>query len=187
MWERRSTGTAFWIMITGITGSWRRCVRSGTGSERSQTWPGSEYKAAFALVKDYDNVADARLDVWHGRLAKSSEQEIFVGAQESHTPYDIVYIHDGSAAEELQKYPVLIYPHPMLLSEKRAELLKAYVEQGGILIIGARSGLKDMDGHCVMAPMPGLLKNVSGSRCEGVYFCGARPMMRFPWSGTEKR
>ena len=147
---------------------------------------GSEYKAAFALVKDYDNVADARLDVWHGRLAKSSEQEIFVGAQESHTPYDIVYIHDGSAAEELQKYPVLIYPHPMLLSEKRAELLKAYVEQGGILIIGARSGLKDMDGHCVMAPMPGLLKNVSGSDVREFTFVGpADDAVSMEWNGKE--
>ena len=74
----------------------------------------------------------------------------------------------------------------MLLSEKRAELLKAYVEQGGILIIGARSGLKDMDGHCVMAPMPGLLKNVSGSDVREFTFVGpADDAVSMEWNGKE--
>ena len=53
---------------------------------------GAEYKAAFALVKDYDNVWDAQLDVWHERLMKKSEKEIFVAAQLSHTPMDIFYL-----------------------------------------------------------------------------------------------
>ena len=133
---------------------------------------GAEYKAAFALVKDYDNAFDARVDVWHGRIAKSSEQEIFVGAQESHTPYDILYLRDGTEAEELLKYPLLIYPHPEILDERRAELLKAYVEAGGTLVIGARTGQKDRNGRCVMAPMPGLLKNISGSDVREFTFVG---------------
>ena len=145
---------------------------------------GADYEAAFAMVKDYDNVFDARVDVWHGGVENSSEKEIFVGAQESHTPYDIVYINDASSLDELQKYPVLIYPHAEMLNEQRAELMKAYVEDGGTLIIGARTGQKDMNGHCVMAPMPGLLRNVSHSDVQEFTFVGpADDAVMMDWNG----
>lgn len=124
---------------------------------------GAEYRAAFALVRDYDNVWDARHDVWHKALEGGSTKEIFVAAQENHTPYDVFYLRDETELSELQKYPVLIYPHALILTQKRVDVLKAYVEAGGTLIIGARTGQKDIDGHCVMAPMPGLLKQVSQS------------------------
>ena len=42
----------------------------------------------------------------------------------------------------MQNYPVLFYPHPTIMTQERADLLKAYVEQGGTLIIGCRSGYK---------------------------------------------
>lgn len=147
---------------------------------------GSEYKASFALVKDYDNAWDGRLDVWHGGIADSSEKEIFVGAQESHTPYDILYINDEMSVEELQKYPVLIYPHALILTQKRADVLKAYVEAGGTLIIGARTGQKDISGHCVMAPMPGLLTNVSQSDVQEFTFVGpADDAVSMDWDGQK--
>ena len=43
------------------------------------------------------------------------------------------------------------------------ELLKLYVEQGGTLIIGCMAGYKDMNGKCVMQPLPGLLAELTGS------------------------
>lgn len=81
----------------------------------------------------------------------------------THTPYDIVYLQDDSEVCDLAKYPVVIYPHPTIMDEKRSALLKDYVEQGGTLVIGCRSGYKDMNGRCVMLPQPGLLKDITGS------------------------
>ncbi len=124
---------------------------------------GAEYCAAFALLKDYDNAWDARVDVWHRRLADGSEKEIFVAAQESHTPYDVFYLRDDTALAELAKYPLLIYPHPLILTKQRVALLKEYVQAGGMLLFGARAGQKDVHGHCCMTPMPGLLKEISQS------------------------
>ena len=123
----------------------------------------SEYKAAFAIVKDYDNEWDTSVDTWHNRVAGASEQGIFKAAQLTHTPYDIVYLQEDSELTDLTKYPVLFYAHPVLISEERVKLLKEYVEQGGTLVIGCRSGYKDMNGKCVMLPQPGLLAELTGT------------------------
>jgi len=124
---------------------------------------GAENVAAFALLKDYDNEWDARLDAFHRRIKKYSEAEIFAASELHHTPYDAVYITDDTEASELNAYPVCIYPHPVIMTEKRSKLLRAYVENGGTLIVGCRAGLKDIRGHEVMLPQPGLLQELTGT------------------------
>ena len=97
---------------------------------------------------------------------------------------DYVYLLDSTETEELLKYPVLIYPHPMILSEKKVQLLRSYVEQGGCLILGARTGLKDETGKCVMDVMPGLLKDITGSTVEEFTFVGpADDGVSMDWDG----
>lgn len=156
-------------------------------SERVKTisgMTGAQYKAAFAMLKDYDNVWDAQLDVWHKRLAKQSEKEIFIASQISHTPMDVVYLKEQTEVKELLRYPVILYPHAMILTEKRAEVLKAYVEQGGTLILGSRTGLKDITGKCVMKPMPGLLAELTGSDVKEFTFIGpADDAVSMKWNG----
>lgn len=147
---------------------------------------GADYQSAFAMVRDYDNIWDSQVDVWHSRLAKKSEKEIFVASQINHTPMDVVYLLDSTEAEELLKYPVLIYPHALILNEKRAELLKVYVEAGGCLIIGSRTGQKEINGKCVMTPMPGLLSNVSASDVKEFTFVGpADDTVTMKWNEKE--
>lgn len=63
---------------------------------------GADYVAPFALVRDYDNIFDSQLDIWHGRIADSSEMEIFVASQLNHTPMDCVYMREDTEAEELK-------------------------------------------------------------------------------------
>lgn len=145
---------------------------------------GADYTAKVGMVRDYDNIWDAKVDVWHQRLAWSSEDEIFYAAQTSHTPLDYVYLQDCTEAEELAGYQVLIYPHPLILTQKRADLLKAYVAQGGTLIIGARTGQKDETGQCVMTAMPGLLAEISGSDVAEFTFIGpADAPQSMTWDG----
>lgn len=124
---------------------------------------GSDYVAELALMRDYDNVWDAETDNINRRVQSQSEEAIFEATQLNHTPYNIVYINDKTKLSELNKYKVIIYPHPLIMTEKRAELLKEYVRNGGTLIIGCRSGYKDITGKCVMLPQPGLLAEITGS------------------------
>lgn len=150
-----------------------------------QETAGAENQAAVAVVKDYSNIWDAKVDVWHQRLTWSSEEEIFLASQINHTPVDYVYLLDSTEVEELTRYQVLIYPHGLILSERKAELLKAYVEKGGCLILGARTGQKDENGKCVMMPMPGLLAEATGSDVKEFTFVGpADEKVNMNWNGT---
>ena len=124
---------------------------------------GADFAAAFGVLHDYDNEWDARYDVWHKRIAEHSEKEIFAYAQRRHLPFDMVDLRDTTPVQALCRYPVLIYPHPVIMTAARAAVLKAYVEQGGILVIGCRAGLKDMRGQVVMMPQPGLLQELTGT------------------------
>lgn len=131
--------------------------------EAIQETAGAEYVAPLGLLKDYDNVFDAQVDAWHGKLNASSEMELFVAVQLAHTPMNAVYLQKDTTVEDLKKYRVLVYPHGEILTEEKARLLEEYVRQGGNLIVAARTGQKDIDGHCVMKPMPGLLAPLTQS------------------------
>lgn len=133
---------------------------------------GAEYKAAFAILRDYDNVWDSDVDKWHARLSWSSEEEIFIASQLTHTPMDYVYLLEGTEVNQLLRYPVLFCPHSLILTPEKAALLKEYVRQGGTLILGARCGQKDDTGKCVMLPMPGLLRSLTGTTVEDYTFVG---------------
>lgn len=149
-----------------------------------QEMAGAKYLASFALVKDYDNIWDAGTDVWHERLAKKSEKEIFTASQLTHTPMDVVYLLEQTEVQELSRYPVLIYPHPVILTEQKAELLTEYVKAGGTLILGARTGMKDDTGKCVMRPMPGLLAPLTKTDVREFTFVGpADDPVNMDWDG----
>jgi beta-galactosidase len=142
-------------------------------------------EAAFALLKDYDNEWDAGTDVWHERIRKASESEIFAASELHHTPYDVIYL--GSSQEaRISEYPVLVYPHPVIMNESRKALLKAYVENGGILILGCRSGLKDETGKMVMMPQPGLLQELTGTDVREFTFASPNEApVAMNWNGQE--
>ena len=124
---------------------------------------GADYTAAFGVLKDYDNMWDTNVDAWHKRVEAQSSEEIFIASEIYHTPYNTLYLNEDTDIRELQKYPVLIYAHPVIMTGKRAAILKEYVSNGGILIIGCRSGYKQENGKCVMLPQPGLLQEITGS------------------------
>jgi len=145
---------------------------------------GADLKVSVGLIRDYDNIWDSQLDKWHLRLSKRSEKEIFVASEISHTPLDMVYLLDSTSIEDLCKYDVLFYPHALILTEKRAALLQQYVEAGGTLIIGARTGQKELTGQCLMAPMPGLLSPLTGTNVRDFTFVGpADDKMMMNWDG----
>ena len=133
---------------------------------------GAVYEAKVGLLRDYDNRWDAATDRWHERIVQVSEKAIFEAAQLTHTPLDSVYLTELTDIEDLCKYTLLFYPHPLIADEKTGELLKAYVQQGGILILGARSGQKNRNGHCVDIPMPGIFAELTGTYVDDFTFKG---------------
>lgn len=144
---------------------------------------GSEVKAYFGVIKDYDNAWDTNVDLWHQRLAEYSDEEIFYASEINHIPYDMVYINDETTLEELEKYPVLFYAHPIIMTRKRSEVLKKYVKNGGILIVGACAGYKEKNGKCIMLPQPGLLQELTGSDVIENVVIGNEEVSLANWNG----
>jgi len=167
-WRTCTMGTEiYWHGILDYSGRDNRRlaeIREISGKiGKLQEITGAEYKAFFGVIKDYDNVWDSQLDKVHERVERVSSDGIFKASQLTHTPMDYIYIDDDTRLEDLLKYPVLFYPHAVIMTGKRAALLRAYVEQGGTLILGCRTGYKDTTGKCVMLEMPGLLRELSGT------------------------
>ena len=121
---------------------------------------GGRYEAKVALLHDYDNDWDSELDLWHGPLAQKSYTAWFTALQKAHIPFD--YLNLRYDADRLCNYDLVVYPHAVILDAKDAEQLARYVREGGKLIVGARSGLKDRDGHCRTEALPGPLAETLG-------------------------
>ena len=130
--------------------------------EKIGTVAGKDYKAEVAILRDYDNEWDGEEDIWHGPLNELSTDAWFQTLQNQHIPFDFKDLRDDTKLKELQKYQFLIYPHPTILTKERAEVLTAYVENGGQIVFGARTGYKDHYGRCPMQAMPGLVADLCG-------------------------
>lgn len=137
-----------------------------------------------AVLRDYDNVFDSEVDVWHGKIAQSTAKALFEGAEGVHTPLDYIYITDSTPLSELKKYKLLIYPHAAIITAKRAALLKSYVEGGGKLVLTARTGYKDIYGKCPLGLIqPGYLTDLTGAEVAAFTYVGDKPFALFAPAG----
>lgn len=146
---------------------------------------GADYKAKVGVIKDYDNIWDSEVDVWHGRVERQSRKGLFEAAQRSHTPIDYIYLTPETDLEKLKKYQVLFYPHATILEPKRVKLLEQYVAEGGKLVFGCRTGYKDMTGQCVMDKLPGLVSDLTGADVyEYTFIAPDSEPVGIDWDGT---
>lgn len=146
---------------------------------------GAKYKAETAVLKDYPNEWDGELDKWSGRVNRFSDTGWFEATQLSHTPCDFLYLHEETSLDTLCRYDLLIYPHAVILTQQTAELLQQYVERGGVLIMGCRTGYKDEYGRCPMRPMPGFAADLCGVKVIDYTFLGPYDDMEKAVWGTE--
>jgi beta-galactosidase len=147
---------------------------------------GTRFQADVALVRDYDNEWDGELDRWHGQLQGKSTTAWFKALQYNHIPLDFIYLRQDSSVQDLLRYKTLIYPHPAILTEENAQLLKEYTAQGGTVVFGPRTGYKDISGKCRMIPMPGLVADLCGVTVEDFTMIGSleqAPLLN--WNGQE--
>lgn len=133
---------------------------------------GSRYAAKVGFLRDYANEWDAELDRWHGRVHWQSLNGWFAACQHSHTPMDYVYLTEKTTVEDLLPYALLVYPHATILTKETAELLEAYLRQGGKVVFGARTGYKDVYGRCPMRPMAGYAGELCAARVADYTFVG---------------
>lgn len=126
----------------------------------------TRYSAEVAIVRDYDNEWDGEYDVWHGPFAWQSGKAWFKALTRRHIPSDIVYMRDTTTLEQLKRYKLLVYPHPAIMTDATAALLERYVQEGGTIVFGCRTGYKDERGQCYMRPFPGAAAKLAGITVE---------------------
>ncbi len=139
---------------------------------------GCRTTANVAIVSDYDNEWDGELDSWHGPYTRQSVQAWFTALQFQHIPVDALYLRATTALHDLSQYDVLVYPHAAIMTDGTAALLTEYVQGGGTIIFGCRTGYKDVTGQCYMRPLPGPVAELCGVTVED--FTRIEPVERAP-------
>lgn len=74
--------------------------------------------------------------------------------------YRVGVVAPGDTLEGLKLY---ILPHLALIDPAWVPQLEAWVQAGGVLVIGARSGTKDLDNNVVTDALPGVLRPLVGA------------------------
>ncbi len=122
----------------------------------------SSCEASAAIVYDYDNTSNCRIDGYVGGDEWKAEEFLYQALNESHIPTDVISFQSLNDLDGISKYKVLFLPNAQLLDYNDVKLLKAYAEQGGILIFGPRSGYRDRRNQCHMLPFPGVIRELAG-------------------------
>lgn len=190
-WRTATFGTEiYWHGILDYSGRENRRLREiGQICEkvgRMQELAGSKYEAKVGILRDYDNIWDAQLDRWHGRVESASQNGLFTAMQLAHVPFDYVYMEGLADGESLKKYDLLFYPHASILTKERMDILEEYVAAGGRLVMGCRTGYKDRNGQCVMEHLPGLAARLTGTDVlEYSFVAPDEGRVMADWEGTK--
>jgi beta-galactosidase len=116
------------------------------------------YSAQIAFLFDYDSLWALGLQSHHRDISYIRHLFIYYRALQSlGLPADII-----SADADLDPYKLLILPTAFLATEQLAHSLQAFVERGGSVLLGVRSGFKTTSNQVVEHPLPGLLRNLIG-------------------------
>ncbi|MEO1969309.1 MAG: beta-galactosidase [Sphingomonadaceae bacterium] len=126
---------------------------------------GTEPVSPVALLQDYDS----RWAIEFQRHHKDYDQvdvllDYYRPLKDALGAVDIV-----SAAAPLDGYKLVVAPDLNVISNALAKRLAAYVRQGGHLILGPRSGLKDEFNRLNLQRQPGPLADFLGGKVEQFY------------------
>ncbi|MFV0361951.1 MAG: beta-galactosidase trimerization domain-containing protein, partial [Suipraeoptans sp.] len=118
------------------------------------------------ILYKYDVSWDSENDIYLKPLEEISNNAWFLTLQKNHIPFDFIDFREDIKMEELQNYELIIAPHITMISEVQSEVLKAYTKIGGTLILGARSGYKNVHGHVIRKPIPGIVSDLIGGNVD---------------------
>ena len=123
----------------------------------------------------------------YGPLADKSMDGWFRSFQKNHVPFDFYYWRKDTTAKDLERYAVLIYPHPAILTKERADVLREYMEAGGCVVFGSRTGYKDEYGRCPMRSMPGYAGELCGVHVRDYTLLGPDDDMEYAGLEIEEK
>jgi beta-galactosidase len=117
-----------------------------------------------AVMRDFDNEANDRRINTYSKEGHWEPHRWLAELAQQHIPADTVWPQTPDAL--LSQYKLLIAPHLRIMSSDLAEKLKAYVQNGGTLILAAQSATQYQNAHLIEQTPPGLLKDLAGVEVE---------------------
>ncbi len=114
-----------------------------------------------AIVRDYDNeINDRRINTYVKQGAWDAGHWMSALFR-LHVPTDQVW-----PSSDWNGYRVLIAPHLKMIDQQMVVKFDEFVRAGGMLVIGAQSGIKNRNLHMVQQTPPGLLRKLAGVEVE---------------------
>ncbi|NLM11397.1 MAG: beta-galactosidase [Clostridiaceae bacterium] len=117
-------------------------------------------ESEVAILYSYEQSWAFEIQPHHPELNYINQiRKYYKGLYNQNIPVDFI-----SGNNNFEKYKLVIAPLQFLVSDKLVESLTEYVEQGGILVLTMRSGVKEMNNQChIEADLPGKLTGLVGA------------------------
>ncbi|MDZ4768207.1 MAG: beta-galactosidase [Chloroflexota bacterium] len=129
---------------------------------------GAEVRSEVALMMSYDSRFAFQIQPHHPEFSYASHLVHYFNALHGmHIAAEMV-----SPDDTFSSYKLVIVTALLILDQQTVSALLQFVEQGGIVLVTMRSGVKDQDNQVVDMPMPGLLSTLCGIEIEE---CDALP------------
>lgn len=122
--------------------------------------------AQAAILTDYDNDSNSKVDRHTGTEYWRSEENVYLALNGRHIGIDVLDLRGAAEDGALNRYGLVFLPNGQLLEESDAEALYRYADQGGTLVLGPRSGYKNRNNHAYMLPFPGVVRKLAGVTVE---------------------
>ncbi|MNW39589.1 Beta-galactosidase BgaA [compost metagenome] len=122
--------------------------------------------ASAAILYDYDNDSNCKIDRHTGSAYWKSEEHIYLALNERHIGVDMLDMSSLRKSAIMKRYGIVFLPNAQLLNDEEVQPLMDFVENGGTLVLGPRSGYKDRNNHAHMLPFPGPVRSMTGIRIE---------------------
>ena len=126
---------------------------------------GASIPARVAVLNDYDSRWSVQWQPHQARFQYVQHLEHYARPlSRFNLPFDVL-----SPDGPLDGYKVVIAPALLMLDEGRVERLRAFVENGGHLVLTARCGMKDRYNALLPARQPGPLADIAGVEVDEYY------------------
>lgn len=110
-----------------------------------------------AIFRDYHNICNNKTETF----VEDDCWDIFMTLNHKNIHAD--FIHKDS---DFSKYKVIIFPHIVIADEILENKINSFSSSGGIAIISARSGTKDLNAHYRPQKAPGVFRELCGCRVD---------------------
>ncbi len=127
---------------------------------------GTSVCATTAILTDYDNDSNCKIDRHTGPDYWRSEEDIYLALSGRHLGVNVLDLGVASEAGGLAGIRLVFVPNVQILEERDFAHLEVFAREGGTVVFGPRSGYKDRRNHAHQLPFPGVLRQLCGIAVE---------------------